>query len=83
MHRRINLKGVNLMAVNEELENRFKYHRPSDSTQENLANLRAEIYDLAVTLDTVLPNSREKSLAITKVEEALMWAIAAVVRNGE
>lgn len=28
------------------------------------------------------PDSRERSLALTKIEEAVMWANAAIARNG-
>lgn len=34
-------------------------------------------------IDAQCPNSREKSLALTNVEQALMWAVAAVARNQE
>jgi hypothetical protein len=36
---------------------------------------------LAECIDGVLPFSREKSLAMTKIEEAMMWANAAIARN--
>ena len=32
-------------------------------------------------INGTIPDSREKSLAMTNLEEALMWAIAAVARN--
>jgi hypothetical protein len=34
-------------------------------------------------IDTLCPNTRERSLAQTKIEEAVMWANAAVARRGE
>lgn len=35
----------------------------------------------AVLIDADCPESREKSLALTKVEEAVMWANAAIARR--
>lgn len=34
--------------------------------------------DLLVQVDMHVPESREKSLAVTKIEEAKMWAVKAV-----
>jgi hypothetical protein len=36
---------------------------------------------LAATIDTSLQDSREKSLALTKIEEAVMWANAAATKQ--
>lgn len=68
--------------MNPQIENNFKYHPPKNqevvSKHEGVQN---ECRHLANTLDTLLPNSREKSLAITKLEEVMMWANAAIARN--
>ena len=37
--------------------------------------------ELAYLIDDLCPKSREKSLAITKIEEAMMWANASIARN--
>jgi hypothetical protein len=36
---------------------------------------------LAAYISEKCPESREKSLAITKIEEAVMWANASIARN--
>jgi hypothetical protein len=65
-----------------DLENRFTYHPPKDSdTVETHEAVREELRVTAILLDELLPDSREKSIAITKLEEALMWANAAIARN--
>lgn len=63
------------------LENRFKYHEPKDGQVARYEKIRAKALDLASLIDDLAPDSREKSLAVTKVEEAVMWANAAIARN--
>ncbi len=63
-----------------ELENRFTYHKPNSEKIVLHENLRENCWDLAIILNEMLPESREKSLAITKVEEAMFWANACVAR---
>jgi hypothetical protein len=66
----------------QDLENRFTYHPPKDDGQTNRYNgLRAHGLNLAKAINDWAPDSREKSLAITKLEEAIMWANAAIARN--
>jgi len=36
---------------------------------------------LAFDIEHFCPDSREKSVAITKLEESIMWANAAIARN--
>ena len=68
-----------------DLANRFKYHRPTDVslTEQVFPALRGECLTLARRINTVVPDGREKALAITALEEACMWAIAGIARNQE
>lgn len=68
-------------AKNEQIENAFTYHAPKEGQPEQYAAIRAKAKDLAYYLDCVAPNCREKSLAMTKLEETVMWANAAIARN--
>jgi hypothetical protein len=65
----------------EELNRRFSYHPPKGNQAERYENLRAYGRELAVHIDILCPDSREKSLAMTALEEAIMWAIASIARN--
>lgn len=64
------------------LRDRFEYHPPSSpAVGEDHAHVRERLLDAAVTLNNLLPEGREKSLAITKLEEAMFWANAAIARS--
>lgn len=64
---------------NEELANRFAYHQPPD---DDVAELHAWVRDacgkFAKALNNKLPESREKSLALTNLQETMMWSNAAI-----
>lgn len=65
-----------------DIHNRFVYHKPADdlvaAKHDGVRNMCA---DLAHMLNDMLPESREKSLAITHLEEVMMWANAAIARH--
>jgi hypothetical protein len=66
-----------------DLENRFTYHAPPSADHvAAYQKVRAAGLTLALTLDGLAHESRELSLAITRVEEAVMWANAAIARHG-
>ena len=67
--------------MNQLLENNFMYHAPKDGQQEKYTAIRDKAKGLAYLIDELCPNSREKSLAITKLEEVSMWANASIARN--
>lgn len=67
--------------MNPTIENNFKYHKPQEGQPERYERLREEAKELAYSIDVLCPNSREKSLAMTKLEESIMWANAAIARN--
>ena len=67
--------------MNAQIENNFKYHNPKEGQPEKYTQLREKAKELAYLIDELAPQSREKSLAITKLEESVMWANASIARN--
>lgn len=63
------------------LGNNFKYHAPKDDQQERYVFLRDEAKILGYNILKNTPPSREQSLAITNLEQAIFWANAAIARN--
>jgi len=64
-----------------DLENRFSYHPPKGDQAVRYGELRAKAKELAIVINELSPDSREKSLAITHLEDAVMWANASIARN--
>ena len=65
----------------DDLEKRFTYHPPKEDQPERYDIIRKEGRALAYLLNRNCPESRELSLALTKLEECVMWANAAIARN--
>lgn len=65
----------------QDLANRFTYHAPLPDQPERYTVLRGEAKGLATRILALTPPSREQSLALTKLEEAIFWANAAIARN--
>ena len=63
------------------IENNFTYHAPKGNQVQRYAELRDHAKELALHIMNECPDSRERSLALTKLEEAIMWANAAIARN--
>lgn len=65
-----------------DLEHRFAFHPATDDfTRYKHQEVRRACLAAAKTIDGIAPDGREKALAITKLEEAMMWANAAIARN--
>ena len=69
------------MIDNKELANRFTYHLPIDDQTRVYESIRGEAALFAKHILCMTPESREQSLAITKIEEVVFWANAAVARR--
>jgi hypothetical protein len=63
------------------IENNFTYHAPKGDQPERYERIRMRAGFVAQTINELCPDSREKSLAMTKLEEAVMWANASIARN--
>ena len=59
----------------------YLYHKPGEDGLEKINRLRAAFTALDGLIKEVAPDSRQKSIAITELETAAMWAIKAVVVN--
>lgn len=65
----------------EDIEKRFTYHAPKPGQPERYGAIRDAAKAFAELINTKTPASREQSLALTKLEESVMWANAAIARN--
>ena len=61
-----------------ELNHRLQRHEVSEANLAKMEVLRKEVVNLANTINALAPDSREKSLAFTHLEDALMWANKAI-----
>ena len=70
------------MSIAEyEIERRFTYHAPKEGQPAKYQALRDNAKKLAFMINELCPDSREKSTAMTKLEEAIFWANASIARN--
>lgn len=67
--------------MNQKIETAFTYHAPKIGQPEMYTEIREKAKEFAYLIDSTCPDSREKSLAITKLEECVMWANAGIARN--
>ena len=57
-------------------------HPPVDeSIVDRFESIRGYAKQLATTIDELCPDSREKSLAFTNLEQTVMWAVGSIARN--
>ena len=64
----------------EDINNRFSYHPPDSDQIPKYANIRLGLCQAATMINLLCPEGREKALAITKLEEAMFFANAAIAR---
>jgi hypothetical protein len=66
----------------DDIDRRFDYVKPNEDRQARHEDLRAITKQYAEDVLTILNGeSREASLAMTSLEEALFWANAHIARN--
>lgn len=67
--------------VMTDLTNRFRHHPPkSDAVAHSHGKIRETCLDLAVTIKILVPNGREQALALTNLEQVMMWSNAGIAR---
>jgi hypothetical protein len=67
----------------KDIEHRFAFHPATDEEKRNAhTSVRDRCRQLADFLNEKIPEGREKALAITHLEEVMMWGNAALARAG-
>jgi hypothetical protein len=65
-----------------DIENRFAFHAAPDQEKRDAhTSVRQTCRQLADFLNLQLPEGRDKSLAMTKLEEVMFWSNAALARS--
>ncbi|AOE43764.1 hypothetical protein SEA_BANTAM_75 [Gordonia phage Bantam] len=68
----------------KDIDHRFDFHPATTIEKRNdHASIRETLKHVAHFIDANVPPGREKSLAITHLEEAMFWGNAAIARNQE
>jgi hypothetical protein len=66
----------------EDIEHRFAFHAATtDEKRDAHTSVRQECRRLADHINETCPDGREKSLAVTAIEEAMFWGNAALARQ--
>lgn len=66
----------------DQVRDRFAYHPATSETALLHDAVRTACTELAVVLNERLPAARETSLALTALQETMMWANASIAING-
>ena len=64
-----------------DISDRFSAHQADISKAEHHNLVRSHCKELAFWLNDNLPEGREKALAMTYLEEVMMWANAGLARH--
>ena len=62
------------------LDNIYTYHTPKEGQPQKYEAIRAKAKELANLFEDLCPDCREQSVAHTNLEQAVMWANAAIAR---
>lgn len=70
-------------AYVKEMADRFCLASMSETKGQRPCSIREAFTALSAQIDIECPDSREKSLALTKLEEACMWTNKAMEKGGD
>lgn len=68
-------------TTEQQIENNFTYHAPKDDQSARYVLLRDAAKQLVHLIVSNSVQSRERALAVTKLEECIFWANAGIARN--
>lgn len=69
-------------SQHDQVEQTFAYHRPEyQETMDEMGALRGHFKAMGHHIVDACPDSRERSLALSRLDEACMYSIAALARH--
>jgi len=72
---------THIKDVFKKLTHNFSYHKPDGLAIISHSDVREACLNLALNLEQILPDGREKAIVHTKIEEVMFWANAAIARE--
>lgn len=69
------------MLTPAEIHTRHSYQKPTWEAAQKHDDINNTLEAVALKFEDMLPESREKSIVHTKLEEVRFWANAAIARN--
>lgn len=72
---------MSIRLTQYDIEMMFRYHSPRDDQISRYEVIREKAKELALHIWHSCPDSYEKSLAITNLQQAVMWANASIAIN--
>jgi hypothetical protein len=73
-----------LMLIDmQEIVRRLGYHPANENTARQHDAVRHQVIGLMMEWNRTLPDGREKALAFTEIQAAMMWAHAAIAGGPE
>lgn len=70
-----------MLTLPEGMKKTYAYHKPSEAGLAKITQLRKLFSGVQDQIEQLAPQSRERSVALTNLEQTAMWAIKAVVCN--
>lgn len=67
----------------EQIENWFTYHAPTETQQQAYRLIRDSAKEFAHAINTLVPESADKTAAMRKLRECVMTANAAIACEGK
>lgn len=77
----IDVVSMGKMIPSDDIVNRFSFHPATATTGPMHSAIRDECLKLASYINDNIIDCREKALAITNLEQVMMWCNAAIARN--
>ena len=68
-------------AMQKDLEHRFSYHPPRPDQVPRYEAIRQAAKEFAELVADLCPQGRERALALTHLEQSVMWANAGISRE--
>lgn len=69
------------MSYFDQIENNFQYHAPKEHRIPDFKIIREQARMFAHVIDNLVPDGREKSLALTNLETVVFWVNAGIARE--